>query len=262
MVQISLIISVYKNLPALSLIFKSIAAQKCKIPFEVIIAEDNNSPEMKTLLNQARIQYSFPIHHVWQDDKGFRKCKILNAAIRDSKSPYLIFMDGDCLLHPSFIDSHYKFRQLNTVLYGRRVMLSEKFSHKLLHTGNLGLLHWPNLIRYRSKRLDCALHLPWTTPKLKTGFWGHNWSAHKDDLERVRGFDESYMMAGIGEDTDIEWRMGLKGIRFLKIKNHAIQYHLWHKEHYHNTHHVESLLASKKQAYQLRLDDNLLLGNL
>ena len=44
----------------------------------------------------------FEIKHVSQEDVGFRKCKILNEAIKIA-SKNIIIIDGDCLLHHKFL---------------------------------------------------------------------------------------------------------------------------------------------------------------
>ena len=35
-----------------------------------------------------------PIKHIWHEDKGFRKCKILNKSLNSSKYKYIIFLDA------------------------------------------------------------------------------------------------------------------------------------------------------------------------
>jgi len=219
--KVSLIISVYNDLAALALILKSICKQSYKGTIEVIIAEDKQGLNMQDQVQQWRNQYIFPIKHIHQEDIGFRKCKILNQAIREASADYLIFIDGDCILHKHFIREHVKFAQKGRVVYGRRVMLSA----------------------------------------LLTSFWGHNWSIHASDIKLVSGFDEAYNQAGIGEDTDIEWRLQQKGIRFLRIKNRAIQYHLYHKSNYPDTKKVEEILANKKNRFQSG-DYSVLMGSL
>ena len=51
------------------------------------------------------------IIHLTQEDKGFRKNKILNEAIRTDKTGYMIFIDGDCIPHPDFIKEHIENRE-------------------------------------------------------------------------------------------------------------------------------------------------------
>ena len=134
--KVSLIISVYNDLAALALILKSICKQSYKGTIEVIIAEDKQCLNMQDQVQQWRNQYIFPIKHIHQEDIGFRKCKILNQAIREASADYLIFIDGDCILHKHFIREHVKFAQKGRVVYGRRVMLSAQLTRKLVATQN------------------------------------------------------------------------------------------------------------------------------
>lgn len=262
MKEISLIISVYKNIASLQLILKSIEAQKVLPNIEVIIAEDNNGEEMRESLEMWKVKFSFPIIHINQEDFGFRKCRILNEAVRRSSGEYLVFIDGDCLLHPKFLFECNRLKSKGVVSYGRRVMLSLVLSKRIEQEQDLGLINWPNLLRYNCKRLDAGLYLPFSKAEMKNGFWGHNWGIYKVDFETVCGFDENYTKAGIGEDTDIDWRLQQKGMRFHKFKNRLIQYHLYHLQNYPDTHEVEKIWADKKAQFNSSKDAKFLLGNL
>jgi glycosyltransferase involved in cell wall biosynthesis len=259
---VSLIISVYKNTQALLLILKSINLQTFSGPIEIIIAEDNHSQEMKKVVESFVPNSNITIKHIQQEDLKFRKCRILNSAIRVASSPYLIFIDGDCILHKCFIESHVKFKKPKQVLFGRRVMLSKSFSDKLVQDNSLQKLNILNILFSKSKRLDAAIYLPFIKPKSKSGLWGCNWSIFKIDIEKVGGFDEKYEEPGIGEDTDINWRLEQFGVKTFQIKNHAIQYHLYHQENYANTTKMEAILAYKKQQYNNNQDIKLLKGSL
>jgi glycosyltransferase involved in cell wall biosynthesis len=106
--KLSLIISVYKDVLALDLILRSVQRQSYIGELEVIIAEDCEGKEIQAHINEWRRKYPFSIIHIHQADIGFRKCKILNEAIRKASSDYLLFIDGDCILHNSVLKSHYK----------------------------------------------------------------------------------------------------------------------------------------------------------
>ncbi|MBK6538350.1 MAG: hypothetical protein IPG09_11470 [Ignavibacteria bacterium] len=51
---------------------------------------------------------------------------------------------------------------------------------------------------------------------------------HKALLEKINGFDENYEGPGLGEDSDIEYRLRLAGAEFRSVRNLAVQYHLYH----------------------------------
>ena len=59
---------------------------------------------------------------------------------------------------------------------------------------------------------------------------GCNFSLHKELLEKINGFDENYIGPGIGEDSDIEFRLRLIETKFKAIRNLAIQYHIYHEK--------------------------------
>lgn len=63
----------------------------------------------------------------------------------------------------------------------------------------------------------------------KRGIVGSNFSLSMEDIMRVNGFDERYEQPSIGEDSDIQFRLELNGVKICSVKNMAIQYHLYHE---------------------------------
>jgi hypothetical protein len=51
-------------------------------------------------------------------------------------------------------------------------------------------------------------------------------------LNELNGFDEDYVRAGIGEDTDIEWRLLKHGLELRNVKHACLLYHLHHRQVY------------------------------
>jgi glycosyltransferase involved in cell wall biosynthesis len=242
----SVIIAVYNNVDALAIIFKAFARQSCT-NFELIIAEDKQGQDVMDCIQQARSNYNYPIKHVSQIDDGFRKCKILNAAVAISAAPYLIFIDGDCVPHKHFVKQHLQSAQEGKIVFARRVMLSQNFTEQL-YLNSDALFNWqlwPKLILTKCTNLMAGLYLPWLAPKNKTGIWGCNWSVHKQAILAINGFDEDYNQAGYGEDIDIEWRLLRHSLQSIQIKHRAIQYHLWHKVNYQNNIPMYQLMLQK-----------------
>jgi cellulose synthase/poly-beta-1,6-N-acetylglucosamine synthase-like glycosyltransferase len=242
----TVIICVYKNIKALQIILDGYARQSFT-DFEIIIAEDNNSEGVKQFVTKAKQQYSFPIIHLSQEDNGFQKCKILNCAIAESTTNYLIFTDGDCVPHHHFVKEHWLKRTEKIAHFGRRVMLSETFTNMvykdssiLFHKNLLGTLR-----KYKCTRLDASIYLPWIPSKHKMGLWGCNWSIYKKELVKIGGFDEDYNLPSIGEDVDIEWRLLRAGLQIKQRKYSFIQYHLWHPLNYQNADKMTKMLQSK-----------------
>lgn len=247
MPALSLVIAVYKNIPALDLILRGLEQQSFR-DFEVVIAEDNESLEMKNFIETTQKQSFFTLKHVSQPDKGFQKDKALNKAVAFSDSDYIVFIDGDCMLHKHFLKAHFENREEGIALFGRRVMLSEKMTAQLYSHATISDMSLYQLLITHCKRIDCAFYLPFLPSPIQTttGIWGCNWSIHKKSLIAVNGFDEDFIKPGFGEDTDIEWRLFQLGIKLKKIKFRAIQYHLHHEENYDNTLENEKLMGEKR----------------
>ena len=77
--------------------------------------------EMVDALEELMARQPFPVTHLWQEDCGFRKNRMLNKAVVQSRAEYLIFLDGDCIPHRKFVEEHCKARREGFVVAGRRV---------------------------------------------------------------------------------------------------------------------------------------------
>lgn len=233
--KVSIIIAFYKNTAALELIIKALALQTYQ-RFEVIIAEDDNNKITKEFIDA--LIHSSPIHikHVYQlEDAGFRKNKILNQAIHQSEGEFILFIDGDCIPHKNFIKRYTQAAEPKAALFGRRVMLSEPLTQKLYQTKNLSLLSIWHLITHNAKGLKYAFSLPVLKQKRNIGIYGCNWGLFKNELIAINGYDEDYITAGVGEDSDIEWRLKKNGIQLISIRFSATEYHLHHALNYSDT---------------------------
>lgn len=241
--RISLIISVYKKIRELELLLTALKSQTDK-DFDVIIADDGSGDEMKNFVSGFSNDCGYGISYITQEDKGFRKNKILNEAVVYSESDYLIFLDGDCIPHRDFIKAHRVNACENTVLTGRRVHLSRKLSERI----DVGFIISDGFRKLSRKAFADSFGGDNPTTTAEEGFViksslirrltsarnsrivGCNFSVWKPMLLKINGFDENYTGAGIGEDTDIEYRLGLTGAKFKSVRNLAVVYHLYHSK--------------------------------
>ncbi len=68
-------------------------------PFEVLVADDGSEEPTREVVASFISRHSGRVAHLWQEDLGFRKTRILNKAILATDANYLVFMDvvsGDC----------------------------------------------------------------------------------------------------------------------------------------------------------------------
>ncbi|WP_019616003.1 glycosyltransferase [Psychromonas ossibalaenae] len=243
MLKACIIIAFYNNVTSLKMILTALNNQY-ENNFEVVIADDGSAEESVTQVKALSGDYNFAIHHVWHEDKGFRKNRILNQAILVSHNDYLIFIDGDCIPQDYFVADHLLQAEENTCLNGRRADLSPGVSDKIRETQHTE----PNKIfkSYRNsiicdylqgkgKNIEKGFRIrlqPFSAflNRKNKGLLGCNFSANKADLLKINGFDERYEAPGIGEDSDIEYRLRLSGVKVKNIFFMANQIHLYHTE--------------------------------
>lgn len=239
--NITIIISVYKNVNALKLVLDSILNQSHKVD-EIIVSEDGNSPIMKEFISALHISN---LVHLTQEDLGWRKNIALNNSIRTARGDYLVFIDGDVVLHKRFIEGHMYCAKPKRVCAGKRVELGQSYSEKLFNEQiTIDTLANSFIRRVISLHQDKVRHYEdgiYISPKgyLYNNFIqkkhinyliGCNFSCFKRDMESINGFDEDYKHPAIGEDVDINWRFRADGTEVISCRNIANVYHLWHKK--------------------------------
>lgn len=239
--KVSVIIPTYKDVQALELILDALKRQTYEL-FEVIIAEDDNSNEVKEFLENYNAPFN--IKHFSHEDQGWRKAKALNGAIRLSEGEYLIFFDGDCIPYSTFVESHVILSQKNRVLCGRRVNTGDELTKKL-RQGEISISHIENnfLFYWNKFKKDGARHIEqgiYLFPQSflyrffirlldkKAKLVGCNFSVFKEDMLAINGFDESYPSGDVADDVDIEWRLNAIGVTNKSCRYAANLIHLNH----------------------------------
>ncbi len=241
MLKASIIIGFYERFDQLALIFEALK-QQSESNFEVIIADDGSPQKVVDNIQLYIKRSNLIIKHIWHEDRGFRKTTVLNKAVLASESPYLIFIDGDCIPDKYFIEDHLKYSKAERIVNGRRVELSERLSDKVnikfIKQGKLQSLKYAALwdsffgktrkaevgFRINNKELNERYGTS------KKGILGCNFSMHKDDLVILNGFDQRYKHPGVGEDTELNIRAKHAGFEIFKPKFALVQYHVWHKK--------------------------------
>ena len=240
-IKVSLIIAVYKDIEALDVIVEALKNQTYK-KFEIVIAEDNDSTEMKSYISKIK---GLEVKHTHQQDIGIRKTRSLNNAILASVGEYLIFIDGDCVPYSAFIESHIKLSESNYVVSGRRCNLGPKYS-SLLRQKKLSPIKleksfvrkFPLLLKDgKEGHVEAGFyvspdgffyHAFLKNRKGNKGIVGCNYSCFKSDMVRINGYDEGYGESSVGDDTDLEWRFKALGLKLKSAKNVANMFHLYH----------------------------------
>jgi len=194
--------------------------------FEIIVADDGSGQETCDLVESLRSQIDIPIQHLWQEDNGFQKCRILNKAIVASRGEYLIFTDGDCIPHPDFVKNHVELAAEDSLLSGgyfklplevaRAITRQDIFSGNCTRPGWLlkhGVPFTPKIVKLFSHPVIGAILDALTITRATWN--GHSSSTWKKHIITTNGFDERMQYGG--QDREFGERlmnMGIKTRRF------------------------------------------------
>jgi len=239
--KISVIVPTYNRPQALKLSLLSLRDQSI-LPSEVLIADDGSSSDTRDAVDEMQnvLKDFFPIRHVWQEDIGFRKPRILNEAVRNSTGDYLVFIDGDCMAHRHFVRAHVEHSDPVAILGGKRVEIGIQLTEKLLKEGTVLNSFHPRLIMDslagNSRKVEEAIQIK--NPLLRRlmhrdqinddGIWGCNFSIYRQLFMDINGCDEDFLDGSL-EDNDLGIRVLNLGKSVRSVRGLAIVLHLWHK---------------------------------
>ena len=226
--RMSLVISTYNHVRPLELCLAGFRNQTAA-PMEILIADDGSTPPTKDLVARLAASLPCPVHHLWHEDKGFRKNTILNHCLAAAKGDYLVLTDADCIPHPRFIEDHSSLAEQGFWVQGRRSYLNSAASASVRAGAPIPSLRL--LLAGRLTGAAKAFRLPFPIVQRDTaqrGIIGCNMAIWKKDLLDVNGWDEEYEGWGLGEDSDIGSRLYHLGRPRKFVYGRAVLYHLHH----------------------------------
>ncbi|HLF52049.1 glycosyltransferase family 2 protein [Flavobacterium sp.] len=238
--KVSVIITTYNAEEWLRKVLIGFSVQT-ETDFEIVIADDGSTAATLELLTTFASKFKYPIVHVWQEDDGFQKSKILNKAILQSNSDYLLFTDGDCIPRKDFVATHLKYKEKGYFLSGGYFKLpmsiSEAISEEDIISQNCFNLSWLKAkgfkTNFKSSKLTqsklFARFMNWVTPT-KRSWNGHNASGWKIDLIAINGFNHEMKYGGL--DRELGERLFNYGLLSKQIRYSAICLHLDHARGY------------------------------
>lgn len=226
----ALLISTYNWPEALGVVLQSLSRQT-RFPAEVLIADDGSREETKILIDKFKGSVPFPVTHFWQEDKGFRKSVILNKALAATNADYIIQVDGDCIMHPNFIEDHLSSAAKNVYIFGSRVNIKPHAVDRVLKEKFREFSFYSKAIKNKTRNIRIPflqkIYKPQPTFSHKTR--GCNISFWREDFIAVNGYNES--IEGWGrEDSELFLRMLNKGVQGKRLRYGGIVYHIYHPE--------------------------------
>ena len=207
--------------------------------FEIIIADDGSTNNTREAVAALQARSPVPLKHVWQEDIGFRAARVRNLGTLAAEGDYIVFLDGDCVPQKDFVSNHRKLSRRGYLVSGSRVLLSERFTKRLLQDHidiqRLGVL---DKLKLRlagdaNKFLQTVVNWPDLGRESKRFTWRRikscNLAVWRSDLDLVNGFDESFTGWG-HEDSDLVVRLFNAGVLRKDGAFATEVYHLWHRE--------------------------------
>lgn len=255
--DVVVVVTTYNRPMALAWVLASLSKQTV-MPRTIVIADDGSGKETFQVIQDWKDYFGWHhpqtlLIHAWQEDLGFRAAAARNLAVVRTKAEcnpkVLVFMDGDCLVTPHFIQNHLALLEPGTMVAGGRGLLTETYTKHLEQMAEkrsprelvttLQLFSSPYRL-WLSKACDRYLSMyQWThpifhrfrdaKPKDESLVRTCNLSLWVDDFDRVGGFDESFVGWGL-EDTEFAVRLIAAGVRVRSGRFATNVFHLWHLE--------------------------------
>lgn len=271
--RVSVIVSTYNRTDALAAVLHGLSQQAgvARDDWEIVVADDGSRPDTAEQVARLAGACDCPVLHVWHEDRGFRLSAIRNLSALAASGDWLVFLDGDCVPFPDFVQRQRQLAEAGWFVAGNRILLDEAYTRSICSApadaARLARQPWWRWLALRAQR-RCnvwapGLRLPLgALRKARAQSWrvlkGCNIGVWRHDYLAVNGFDEAF--SGWGrEDSDFAIRLIRAGVR-LKDGRFAVPVlHLWHRENdrsklAENDDRLAALLASQRTRAQSGVD--------
>ncbi|HEY2759435.1 MAG TPA: glycosyltransferase, partial [Pirellulales bacterium] len=208
--EIALLISTYQRPGHLRRALLSIALQRglnCGI--EVVVTDDGSIDETRNVVDEFTSKVDFPVHFTTHPHVTFQLARCRNEGVLASTAPYLLFLDGDCILPPDHVAIHLARRKPGVTMGGNFVRLDETASARVdesaIRSGEF--MNWVDAQQIATLRRQIykARWYQWWRHPTKPKLVGNNVGIWRCDYERINGYDENFEGWGC-EDDDLRLR--------------------------------------------------------
>lgn len=241
--QVELIVSTYNSPRALDLCLTGVMAQNT-LPDAICIADDGSGPETAAAIAAFQTAWPhMPVRHVWHEDRGFEKAAILNRALATSTADFIVFIDGDVLIHPTFIARHLALARPGRFSTGSLIRLNAEttafVTPDMVRSGLVFERAWLRAHGTFDRIGTWLKTMPFPFPVMRfldavtpvqKALCGANASLFRADALAVNGFDEAIKYGG--SDKEFGIRLTNAGIRGQHLRYTAPLVHLDHPRGY------------------------------
>lgn len=220
----SIILTTFNWPEALDLSLKSLTTQSVK-PNQVIIVDDGSQPSTRKIIEQYKRKLT--IDYCWQPDRNFRAARARNLGLSRVTTPYVIMVDGDCLMPSNFIQSHLHLASRDRLVAGARLLLDPGQTRKIISDQKA---ESPSTLfdHFKFAKIPLGI-LRDASPNGWKVARTCNLGVSFDNLIKIRGFDEKYGTWGL-EDSDLVIRLNNANVRIRNGRFAVCVAHLYHGE--------------------------------
>jgi len=231
--EIALCVVTYQRPRNLALVLESIAAQQgVDGKMELVVTDDGSTDNTPQVVEAFRRRVDFPVQFITHPHITFQLARCRNKGAALTRSPYLLFLDGDCVLPPHHVATHLAKRRPGVAISGDAGRMdrttSERITEETIRRGDFsGFLSVKERLRLRALDTKIRLYTLMRHPTKPRRLQGGDFSIWRKDYERVNGFDENFCGWG-GEDYDLGRRLRRAGVRLASVLRWTRSYHVWH----------------------------------
>lgn len=230
--EIAVLVSSYQRPQHLLRVLHSIAVQTgVDGKFEVVVTDDGSEDESQDVVREFAASVPFRVGLTTHPHETYQLARCRNEGVRASKAPYLLFLDGDCLIPPDHLAQHLKRRRHGVVHAGYCALLDEEASSRIgvesVRSGGFVLRAKKRELKKLAKMDRKSRFYEWIRHPSKPKLFGGNVGIHRCDYEDINGYDEEFQGWGC-EDDDLRIRLRQAGKRVRSILRWTRTYHLWH----------------------------------
>jgi glycosyltransferase involved in cell wall biosynthesis len=230
--EIALLLSTYQRPNHLRRALQSIALQQ-DVPdkIELVVTDDGSTDETPRIVEDFARSAPFRVEFTTHPHTTFRLSRCRNEGVRASRAPYLLFLDGDCVLPPDHVRRHLERREPRHVMAGDFCRLDEATSRRVtaevIRTGDYQSWAPASELRRLRKQDRAARFYRLIRHPRKPKLFGNNVGIWRSDFESINGYDEAFEGWGC-EDDDLRFRLHAAGVQIKSILRWTHTYHLWH----------------------------------
>ena len=116
--KVSVIMLTFEQSDIMNLALDALSLQTFKGRWELLVCDDGSSSgDVRSLLLKHSIADKIDLRYLWQPHIGRRAARSRNNGIRCAQGEILVFIDGDCIVTPDFIEKHVDAHSERETIY-------------------------------------------------------------------------------------------------------------------------------------------------